>query len=51
MTLNANVLVDELGPESQVDARNQIATGRGRLVVKRFLRNKAAVFALSVVNA
>ena len=49
MALNVNALVDEVDPGPQVEARSQVSTGRGRLVVKRFLRNKGAAVGLLVV--
>jgi peptide/nickel transport system permease protein len=49
MSLNANALVDEVGPESRIEAQNQISTGRGRLVAKRFLRNRGASIGLVIV--
>ncbi len=49
MSLNANALVDEIDPEAHIEAQSQVTTGRGRLVVRRFLRNKGAAVGLVVV--
>jgi peptide/nickel transport system permease protein len=49
MSLNVNALVDEVGPEAQVEARNQVSTGRGRLIARRFMRNKGAAAGLVIV--
>ncbi|HET9170145.1 MAG TPA: ABC transporter permease [Actinospica sp.] len=48
MSLNVNV-VDEVDPEARLDAEAQISTGRGRLIARRFLRNRGATVGLIVV--
>ena len=47
MSLNVNALVDELDPETHIES--EVSTGRGRLVLKRFLRNKGASTGLFIV--
>ena len=49
MSLNANALADEASAQSLIDAEFQVSTGRGRLIVKRFMRNKPATVGLVVV--
>ena len=49
MSLNANALVDEAGSSDPVLDGPQVSTGRGRLVLRRFLRNRAATLGLIIV--
>ena len=49
MSLNANAQVDEVGLDLADPEQFQAGTGRGKLVLKRFLRNKGATIGLVIV--
>jgi peptide/nickel transport system permease protein len=49
MSLNVNALVDEIDPEAHLEAQTQVSTGRGRLIVRRFMRNRGAAVGLVIV--
>jgi len=47
--MSLNALVDEAGHSDPLATDPQISTGRGRLVARRFLRNRAATIGLVIV--
>jgi len=49
MSMNANALADAVGSDESDSASSEAGTGRGRLVLKRFLRNKGATAGLAIV--